>query len=48
MHWLFRYDPDDGEPYAEACECAIAADHNGKGDLVEIEGETVIVDEVDD
>lgn len=28
VHWLTRYDPDDGEPYGELCDCAIGEDHN--------------------
>lgn len=31
MHWLTRYDPDDGEPYGELCDCEIGEDHDGAG-----------------
>lgn len=31
-HWLTRYDPDDGEPYGELCECEIGEDHDGAGE----------------
>lgn len=31
-HWRCTYDPDDGEPIGEACDCEIGDDHNGKGE----------------
>ncbi|MGH3836928.1 MAG: hypothetical protein ACRDSF_14710 [Pseudonocardiaceae bacterium] len=36
-HWLTRYDPDDGEPYGEFCECPIGANHDGSGNLSELD-----------
>lgn len=33
-HWLVRYDPDDGEPYGEGCNCELDYDHNIYGDPV--------------
>jgi len=27
-HWKTAYDPDDGEPYGEICECGLGEDHN--------------------
>jgi len=32
-HWLTRYDPDDGEPYGDICDCEVGADHDGEGEL---------------
>lgn len=32
-HWLTRYDPDDGEPYGELCDCEIGEDHDGTGEV---------------
>jgi hypothetical protein len=26
---MTRYDPDDGEPYGNVCDCGIGEDHNG-------------------
>lgn len=34
MHWLTRWDPDDGEPYGTVCGCDIGADHDGAGNLM--------------
>ncbi len=34
LHWVTRFDPDDGEPYGEICDCDIGADHDGKGNLI--------------
>jgi hypothetical protein len=34
VHWLTRYDPDDGEPYGTVCSCDIGADHDGSGRLM--------------
>jgi hypothetical protein len=31
LHWLTRWDPDDGEPYGEVCRCEIGKDHDGAG-----------------
>lgn len=31
-HWMTRYDPDDGEPYGELCDCAIDEDHDAAED----------------
>ena len=31
-HWLIRYDPDDGEPYGEVCDCEIGDDHDETGE----------------
>ena len=31
-HWLIRYDPDDGEPYGEICDCEIGDDHDATGE----------------
>lgn len=31
LHWCTRFDPDDGQPYGEICDCHIGADHDGKG-----------------
>jgi len=31
MHWLTRWDPDDGEPYGTLCDCSIGVDHDGEG-----------------
>lgn len=31
-HWLIRYDPDDGEPYGEVCDCEIGEDHAETGE----------------
>ena len=31
-HWLIRYDPDDGEPYGEVCDCEIGDDHDATGE----------------
>ena len=33
-HWLIRYDPDDGEPYGEVCDCEIGDDHDDRGGRV--------------
>lgn len=33
MHWLTRFDPDDGEPYGTGCDCDLDADHDGTGNL---------------
>jgi hypothetical protein len=33
-HWLCTYDPDDGVPIGEECNCDIGDDHNGKGEPV--------------
>lgn len=33
-HWVTRYDPDDGEPFGELCDCPIGRDHNGLGNLI--------------
>jgi hypothetical protein len=33
MHWLTRYDPDDGEPYGTLCDCEIDENHDGDGEL---------------
>ena len=30
--WLIRYDPDDGEPYGEICDCEIGDDHDATGE----------------
>ena len=30
--WLIRYDPDDGEPYGEVCDCEIGEDHDATGE----------------
>ena len=30
--WLIRYDPDDGEPYGEVCDCEIGDDHYATGE----------------
>ena len=30
--WLIRYDPDDGEPYGEVCDCEIGDDHDATGE----------------
>lgn len=38
MHWLTRFDPDDGEPYGTVCDCEIGADHYGDGLLTEFDG----------
>jgi hypothetical protein len=27
VHWLTRFDPDDGEPYGAVCDCEIGVDH---------------------
>jgi hypothetical protein len=32
-HWLTLYDPADGSPYGELCDCAIGQDHDGEGNL---------------
>ncbi|MCW2901753.1 MAG: hypothetical protein JWO67_4018 [Streptosporangiaceae bacterium] len=32
LHWLTRYDPEDGEPYGQTCDCEIGVDHDGDGD----------------
>lgn len=32
-HWVTRFDPDDGQPYGELCECEIDQDHDGLGNL---------------
>jgi hypothetical protein len=32
LHWLTRYDPDDGEPYGEVCSCSIGEDHDGSAE----------------
>ncbi len=34
LHWLTRYDADDGEPYGTVCDCDIGADHDANGDLL--------------
>ena len=34
MHWLTRYDPDDGEPYGTLCDCDIGDDHDGGGNVM--------------
>jgi hypothetical protein len=34
MHWLTRWDPNDGEPYGTVCDCEIGEDHDGNGDLM--------------
>jgi len=33
-HWLTTFDPDDGEPVGTLCECEIARDHDGAGNLM--------------
>lgn len=33
-HWVTRFDPDDGTPYGELCDCEINADHDGLGNLI--------------
>jgi hypothetical protein len=30
-HWLTLFDPQDGEPYGETCNCPIGRDHDGYG-----------------
>jgi len=30
-HWLTRYDPVDGEPYGDVCDCDLGFDHDGDG-----------------
>ena len=35
MHWQITYDPSDGEPIGETCDCEIGADHNGDGEVIE-------------
>jgi hypothetical protein len=32
MHWLTTFDPSDGEPVGQTCECEIGEDHDGNGD----------------
>lgn len=27
MHWLIRYDPVNGDPYGELCNCPLDDDH---------------------
>lgn len=34
MHWLTRYDPDNGEAYGEICDCEIGQDHDGDGNVM--------------
>ena len=34
-HWLTTFDPDDGEPIGEGCNCEIGDDHDGKGNLID-------------
>jgi hypothetical protein len=34
LHWLTRWDPDDGEPYGTVCDCEIGDDHDGAGNLI--------------
>jgi hypothetical protein len=38
MHWLTRYDPDDGEPYGELCYCEVGDDHDAAGNSMGIVG----------
>jgi hypothetical protein len=33
LHWLTKYDPDDGEPYGTQCQCEIGDDHDNNGRL---------------
>jgi hypothetical protein len=33
VHWCTKFDPDDGQPYGELCDCPIGHDHDGKGNL---------------
>lgn len=30
-HWLTLFDPLDGEPYGQVCDCNIGEDHDGDG-----------------
>lgn len=34
VHWLTRWDPDDGEPYGTLCHCEIGEDHDGSGNVM--------------
>jgi len=34
LHWVTRYDEEDGEPYGELCRCSIDADHDAAGNLL--------------
>lgn len=33
-HWVTRYDPDDGTPFGELCDCPLDEDHDGLGNLI--------------
>jgi hypothetical protein len=33
VHWCTRFDPEDGQPYGELCDCHIGQDHDGKGNI---------------
>jgi hypothetical protein len=32
-HWLTLYDPADGQPYGQVCDCEIGVDHDGAGNF---------------
>ena len=38
MHWLTKFDPEDGVPYGEDCDCEIGKDHYADGQLTDPEG----------
>lgn len=40
QHWLTKFDPDDGQPYGQICECEIGKHHYGNGDLTEPDDES--------
>ena len=33
-HWKTTFDPDDGTPAGELCECGIGDDHDGAGNVM--------------
>ena len=33
-HWLTVFDPADGEPAGEPCDCHIGHDHDGDGNIM--------------
>ncbi len=38
-HWKTTYDPDDGTPIGELCDCGIGGDHDGTGNLMFPDGD---------